>query len=155
MDLLKNSSNYLEQQRRFMMVRFTLSATVGICMMTILGCAILYTNEAQQTDRLLSAAGFKMLPADTPQKDELLSSLTPLKLQYRIKDDKTLFFYPDPYDCKCIYTGDRAAYDRFDRLAVEADIADEEKKAALMNEEAAMEFGPWGWGWLGGPWGWW
>jgi hypothetical protein len=137
------------------MARITFLAIIGIFILTISGCAILRTNEAQQTDRLLSAAGFKMLPADTPQKDELLSSLTPLKLQYRIRDAKTLFFYSDPYDCKCVYTGDQSAYDRFEKLAVEADIAKEEQEAALMNEETAMEFEPWGWGWLGGPWGWW
>jgi len=137
------------------MARITFLAIIGIFILTISGCAILRTNEAQQTDRLLSAAGFKMLPAYTPQKDELLSSLTPLKLQYRIRDAKTLFFYSDPYDCKCVYTGDQSAYDRFEKLAVEADIAKEEQEAALMNEEAAMGFGPWGWAWLGGPWGWW
>ncbi|MGH7900902.1 MAG: hypothetical protein ACRENZ_04120 [Thermodesulfobacteriota bacterium] len=136
------------------MARITFLAIIGIFILTISGCAILRINEAQQTDRLLSAAGFKMLPADTPQKDELLSSLTPLKLQYRIRDDKTLFFYSDPYDCKCVYTGDQSAYDRFEKLAVEAEIAKEEQEAALMNEETAMEFESWGWGWLGGPWGW-
>lgn len=137
------------------MARITFVAIIGIFILTISGCSILRTGEAQQTDRLLSASGFKMLPAGTPQKIELLNSLPPLKLQYRIKDNKTLYIFSAPYDCKCVYTGDQSAYDRFEKLAVEADIAKEEQEAGLMNEETAMGFEPWGWGWLGGPWGWW
>ncbi|MBI4228605.1 MAG: hypothetical protein HY693_02660 [Deltaproteobacteria bacterium] len=102
---------------------------------------------------MLAAAGFKTLPADTPEKEEMLNSLQPLKLQYRVKDGNLLYVYADPYNCKCVYTGDQAAYDRYARLAQEAAVAEEEQQAALMNEEAAMEMNSWDW--LGGPWGWW
>ncbi|MFQ5788707.1 MAG: hypothetical protein ACE5H1_12090 [Thermodesulfobacteriota bacterium] len=127
----------------------------GLVVLTVLGCAAIHKSEAEQTDKLLAAAGFKTLPADTPQKMQMLDSLPPLKLKYRLKDGKPLYFFADPYDCKCIYTGDQAAYARFQKLAEQAQIAEEEQQAALMNEEAAMQFGPFGWGWLGGPWGLW
>ena len=51
-----------------------------------------------------------------------------------------------PYNCKCVYTGNQAAYDRYAKLAQEAAIAQEEQQAALMNEEAAMEMNSWDWG---------
>ncbi|MDA2918777.1 hypothetical protein MYX76_04675 [Desulfobacterota bacterium AH_259_B03_O07] len=135
------------------MRKTALITITGLAVLTFLGCAAMRRSEAEQTDRLLAAAGFKILPADTPQKLEMIESLPPLKLQYRVKDGTPLYFFADPYDCKCIYTGDQAAYDRFQRLAEQARIAEEEQQAALMNEEAAMEFSPFGWGWMGGPWG--
>ena len=134
-------------------MKITLLTTIGMMILMHLSCATIRTSEAQQVDSLLAAAGFKMLPADTPEKEEMLNSLPALKLQYRVKDGNPLYFYADPYNCKCVYTGDQAAYDRYEKLAQEAAIAEEEQQAALMNEEAAMEMNSWDW--LGGPWGWW
>ena len=128
------------------MNRLTILFVVGLIILTQWSCATIRTTEAEQTDRLLAAAEFKMLLADTPQKEEMLNALPPLKLQYRVKDGNPLYFFADPYDCKRIYTGDQAAYDRFQRLAEQAQIAEEEQQAALMNEEAAMQFSPFGWG---------
>jgi hypothetical protein len=135
------------------MMKITLLTIIGMMILMHLSCAAIRTSEAQQVDSLLAAAGFKMLPADTPEKEEMLNSLPPLNLQYRVKDGNPLYFYADPYNCKCVYTGDQAAYDRYEKLAQEAAIAEEEQQAALMNEEAAMEMNSWDW--LGGPWGWW
>jgi hypothetical protein len=134
-------------------MKITLLTIIGMMTLMHLSCAGIRTSEAQQVDSLLAAAGFKMLPADTPEKEEMLNSLPPLNLQYRVKDGNPLYFYADPYNCKCVYTGDQAAYDRYEKLAQEAAIAEEEQQAALMNEEAAMEMNSWDW--LGGPWGWW
>jgi hypothetical protein len=135
------------------MKSITLLITIGTMMLMQLGCAAIRTSEAKQVDSMLAASGFKILPADTPEKEEMLNSLPPLKLQYRVKDGNPLYFYADPYNCKCVYTGDQAAYDRYAKLVQEAAIAEEEQQAALMNEEAAMEMNSWDW--LGGPWGWW
>ncbi|HEX9665768.1 MAG TPA: hypothetical protein VGA95_04330 [Thermodesulfobacteriota bacterium] len=131
------------------MMKITLLTIIGMMILMHLSCAGIRTSEAQQVDSLLAAAGFKMLPADTPEKEEMLNSLPPLNLQYRVKDGNPLYFYADPYNCKCVYTGDQAAYDRYEKLAQEA----AEQQAAFINEEAAMEMNSWDW--LGGPWGWW
>jgi hypothetical protein len=135
------------------MMKITLLTTIGMMILMHLSCATIRTSEAQQVDSLLAAAGFKILPADTPEKEEMLNSLPPLKLQYRVKDGNPLYFYADSYNCKCVYTGDQVAYDRYAKLAQEAAIAEEEQQAAFINEEAAMEMNSWDW--LGGPWGWW
>ena len=134
------------------MTKITIFTTIGTIILLHLSCAAIRSSEAEQVDNLLAAAGFKMLPADTPEKEDMLNSLPPLKLQYRVKDGNPLYFYADPYNCKCVYSGDQVAYDRYARLAQESAIAEEEQQAALMNEEAAMEMNSWDW--LGGPWGW-
>lgn len=48
--------------------------------------------------------------------------------------------WADATDCKGIYVGSEAAYDRYQRLSVSQQIAEE-------NEMAAMNWGAWGaWG---------
>jgi hypothetical protein len=136
------------------MLKITIRITIGTMMILMyVSCAAIRSSEAGKVDSLLAASGFKMLPADTPEKEAMLNSLPPLKLQYRVKNGNPLYFYADPDNCRCVYTGDQAAYDRYAKLAQEASIAEEERQAALMNEEAAMDMNSWDW--LGGPWGWW
>ena len=126
------------------MLKITPLLTIGTMMILMhLSCAAIRSGEAEQVDSLLAAAGFEMLPADTPKKQAMLNSLPPLQLQYRVKNGNPLYFYADSYNCKCVYTGDQAAYDRYAKLAPEASIAEEEQQAALMNEEAAMEMNSW------------
>ena len=116
------------------------------------GCATVKSHDAQSTEELLGASGFVMIPAETPEEIANLNTLTPLKVEFSVKDNKPLYWYADPYSCKCVYTGDQAAYERYQKLRVEKNIADEEQEAALMNEQAAANANMWGW--LGGPWGW-
>jgi len=118
----------------------------------LIGCAAIKTEETVNTESLLSAAGFKMVPATTPKEKDMLSSLTPNKVQFSVKDNKPLYWYADPDNCGCVWTGDQDAYNRYERLLVESNIAEEQQETAEMMEEA--EFAPGYWGWAGGPWGW-
>lgn len=132
--------------------KFAVTGLLTVCF--LIGCAAIQTEETVDTESLLSAAGFQMVPADTPAEVDMLNSLPPNKVQFSVKDNKPLYWYADPNDCKCVWTGDQAAYDRYQNLVVQSNIANEEEEAAMMAEQA--EFGP-GigyWGWMGGPWGW-
>jgi len=134
------------------MIMVKISFMVLPAVFLLLSCAAIRSQDAQSTEELLSAAGFIMIPAETSEEFANLNSLTPLKVEFSVKDNKPLYWYADPYNCKCVYTGDQAAYDRYQRLRVDQNIADEEQETALMNEQAAYD--PNMWGWLGGPWGW-
>jgi len=127
---------------------FTLALALALA---LTGCAAIEKQEAQQqasqTEQLLSAAGFQMKLADTPQKLAHLQALTPLKLAPHPRDGKIYFIYADAQFCQCLYAGDQAAYQRYQRLAVAKNIANEQRLAAQMNEDAAMNWGMWG------PWG--
>lgn len=123
-----------------------------LSLLFILSCAAIKSQDAQSTEQMLSAAGFVMIPAQTPEEVAHLNSLTPLKVEFSVKDNKPLYWYADPYSCKCVFTGDQAAYENYEKIRVAQNIADEEEDAALMNEQAAADANMWGW--LGGPWGW-
>lgn len=117
---------------------------------SIVGCAAIQSNKTQSQEQLLSAAGFIMVPATTPAEFENLNTLTPHKVLFSVKDNKPLYWYADPTNCRCVYTGDQEAYQRYERLLTESQIANEVEDAAISNEAAGANM----WGWMGDPWGW-
>ena len=134
------------------MLRVKFALSLLFLVTAIAGCAAIQGEEAKSTDEMLAAAGFIIVSADTPEKEKMLDTLTPNKIQFSVRDNKPLYVYADPYNCKCIWTGDQAAYDRYQRMVYESNLVNEEEEAAMMAEQA--EFGPGLWGWAGGPWGW-
>lgn len=125
-------------------------ALVALLTLIVSGCAALQNQQAMETERLLSAAGFQMKLADTPAKMAHLKSLTQRKLVPHERDGKTYYVYADATSCQCLYAGTEKAYQRYQKLAVQKQIAEDRLNAAEMNENAAMDWGMWG------PWGpWW
>ena len=119
---------------------------VAVVLIAVLaGCAAMRQERARDKENMLAAAGFQMKPADTPKRVAHLQMLTPLKLlPYTRTDGKLLYVYADPKACKCIWVGDQAAYQRFQQLALQQQIAQEQMMTAQMNEDAAMNWGLWG-----------
>lgn len=108
------------------------------------GCAQIEKSNALATERELAASGFQMKFAKTPAQIAKASSLAQRKVTRVMgPDGKPRFVWADVADCKCVYVGTEAAYDRFQKLSVEQQIA-------LENQMAAMDWNAWG------PWGpWW
>src|SRR5262249_31941802 len=77
-----------------------------------------------------------------------LQTMTPQKLVPHSRDGKLYYAYADAEFCKCLYVGDPAAYQKYQQLAVQQKLAQEQVNAAAMNENAAMNWGLWGpfWG---------
>src|SRR5687768_80185 len=63
------------------------------------GCAFAVSN----TESLLTQAGFRKLPADTPKRVEHLQTVAPHKLIRRTADGKSYYVFADPSSCKCLY----------------------------------------------------
>ncbi len=107
------------------------------------GCAALQPTpqeRAQHLDPMLSAAGFQMIPASTPEKSAQLKQLPPLKVNYYVgKDGKPRYWMADPYDCNCIFLGDEQAYQKYQDLRLQARLAREQEQAAEEQAEAAQE----------------
>jgi len=101
--------------------------------------------EIKQKEQLLSAAGFSMNYADTPDKLDHLKLQEQHKIIPYIKDGKSYFVYADSSTCQCMYVGDDTAYQQFNKLQVQHDIAE-------MNQEWEMNGGRWGQPWGNGPW---
>jgi len=117
----------------------------GICLMfavALSACALFQESPRQRAERIepmLSAAGFNMLPADNDQKISAIQSLPPLKMRYYTKDGKLTYWFADPDYCRCVYTGNEAAYQRYQNLKIQSQMAQQAEMAAEANEEAAEE----------------
>jgi len=126
--------------------------TATALLLLLAGCSLFRVTpqqQAAQVEPVLAAAGFRILPADTPEKLAHLQKLPPLKLTPRQHNGQIQYAYADPYSCTCLYVGDEQAYQKYQRLALEQNIAHEQQEAAMLNEDAATQmqadfWGPFG-----------
>jgi hypothetical protein len=121
-----------------------IAATLAAVVILGSGCAAIRKSEVETQEQLLSAAGFQMKLADTPQKLAHLQEMTRQKLVPHTKDGKLYYAYADPEVCKCLFVGDEPAYQKYQQLAIQQKVAQERVNAAAMNENAAMNWGLWG-----------
>jgi hypothetical protein len=113
----------------------------GVVALTLAGCA---SQEAKSTEQLLAAADFQVRYADTPQKLAKLEALTQRKLvAHQTAGGGVRYVYADAAGCKCVYAGDEKAYQEYQRLRVQENIAGEQEMTAEMNRDAAMDWGLW------------
>jgi hypothetical protein len=98
-------------------------------------------DQAQKIEPNLSAAGFTMLPADTPEREQKLSTLLPLQVQYYVgKTGKLHYWMADPYYCKCMYVGTEQAYQQYEKIKVNEQLVEKEGEISRQNlEERQME----------------
>ena len=102
-------------------------------------------STTQPTENMLSAAGFKIVPASTPEKQSHLKTLPPHKVTMVQRDGKTYFVFPDQKQ-QVLYVGQQEQYNEYQKLRMQAQLAAEEINAAELNSQAA--WGTWG-GWGG------
>jgi hypothetical protein len=106
------------------------------------GCTALRQSAAMDTERSLAAAGFQMKLADTEKKLAHVESLPQRKLTRVPFQGGLRYVYADAQFCRCLYAGTEKAYDRYQKLRIQQEVAEEES-------EASMDWGGWG-AW--GPW---
>jgi len=75
------------------------------------------TNAGPKTEDLLSQAGFRRVPADTPQKVAHMQTLPDRRLIGRTYQGKKYYVYSDPEGCKCVYLGTPAQYATYQNIA--------------------------------------
>jgi hypothetical protein len=122
--------------------RWTLTVVVALAV-ALAGCAAMQTAQTQSTEQLLAASGFHMKLADTPTKQAKLGTLMPNKIVPHDYKNKVLYVYADPANSR-LFVGDQQAYQNFQTLAVEKQIAEDQRQAAAMNADAAMDWDMWG-----------
>jgi len=116
-------------------------------------------QQAEQIEPMLSAAGFRMLPADTPERQQQLESLLSLQVQYYIGKTGNLHYWmADPDYCKCMYIGTEEDYQKYEKLkldeqfqAKEGEISQQTLEAQQLEEMDMQEemFNPYGMGLVG------
>ncbi len=77
----------------------------------VLGMAACATTAG--TESLLAQAGFRQLPADSPQKVAHLQTLPERRLVARTYQGKKYYVFSDPNGCKCLYIGNPAQYQAY------------------------------------------
>jgi hypothetical protein len=102
------------------------------------------TSQVQNKEDMLAAAGFTLVPANTPQRQASLKALPPHKFSRQVRNNNVVYTYADPTICNCLYVGNQAAYGRYRADVFQKQIADEQQMTAQMYQ---MDWGPWGPGW--------
>ena len=106
--------------------------------------AVSACSPVQNKEDMLAAAGFSLVPANTPQRQASLSALPPHKFVHQVRNNAVVFIYADPTICDCLYVGNQAAYDRYRQDVFAQNIANEQEMTAQINQ---MDWGVWGPGW--------
>ncbi|WP_373047321.1 hypothetical protein [Vulgatibacter sp.] len=106
------------------------------------GCASAQKNE--RTETILTAAGFEMRQADTPEKEAHLRQLEQRRLVEHMQDHIPFYVYADAEGCNCMYVGDEADYRNYQQLAAQEELAEERREAVQAEQAAAMDWELWG-----------
>lgn len=125
-------------------VIFQALAAIALLGLALAGCASTQKAEVQNKDNLLAAAGFQLRPADTPARIASLKKLPPNKFSVLNKNGQPVFVYPDPTICGCLYYGTMDNYSAYQQLALDQRLASEQEMAAMLNQQAAFDYAPWG-----------
>src|SRR5215472_12402315 len=123
------------------MKKFKVLLTTGVLVALAIGCSTTKSRE-----NMLSAAGFKMVPADTPERVAHLNSLPPDKITTVQRNGTLYYTFPDPKH-NVLYVGQQEQYQEYQKLRLQNQMTQEQLSAAEMNENAWGVWGPWG----GGP----
>ena len=77
--------------------------------------ALTSTQQPEEIEPMLRAAGFESLKAATPAQQQRLKLLPALQLgYYRDKNGDANYWLADANDCNCLFHGDEAAYQRYE-----------------------------------------
>jgi hypothetical protein len=129
------------------MQRGTLPTTPGLALVVaalLVGCTAIEGDDARDTEQQLAAAGFDIKLADSPARREHLETLPQHQLVRFERDGRPYYVFADPEWCKCMYAGNQADYDAYQRLAAQQEVAEEQEQAAAMEEDASMNWDLWG-----------
>jgi hypothetical protein len=103
-----------------------------------LGCA-----STHQTEDLLSAAGFKIIAANTPQQQQHLKTLPSHKMRRVHRKGKTYYVYADPAH-NLIYVGNQLQYDQYRDLRLAKNVFEQDLQDAELNAQEAAGWEAWG-----------
>lgn len=112
------------------------------------GCASIANENVKDIERKLSAAGFQMKLADTPEKLSHLKRMADRRLVPSSLDGQTVFVYADAESCKCVFVGSQKNYQEYERLSIQQNVVNEQQATAadleMEQTNAEMNWGLWG-----------
>jgi hypothetical protein len=110
------------------------------------GCASIELARRENTENLLSAAGFDVIPANSPARQKSLSALTPFTIVRNWDGDEARYAYADP-EQNILFSGNQSAYAKYQQFRLQQQIANANIQAAQLNMNAAHQWNDWAcWG---------
>jgi len=103
---------------------FSLIGAFALLALTV-GCA-----NTQHTENLLSAAGFRTVIANTPQRQEQLKALPPNKVTLVQRNGKNYYVYADPANYQ-VYVGTPSEYQKYQQLRLASNLAQDQLETWL------------------------
>ena len=119
-------------------------AILSILIITLAGCSTLRNKKTMNTEEVLYKAGFQMKRADTPEKLAHLKTLPQRKIVSHIHKGIPRYFYADADGCKCLYLGDRDAFQSFQHISLEKEVAAHEYVAGGNFVYVEVDWNVWG-----------
>lgn len=126
-------------------MKLTSIATLAFVGLSVAGCV----SDIENKGNMLSAAGFNIRVATTPKQIASLRTLPPHTFVLQTKNGRPIYLFADPQVCNCIYYGSEQNYQTYRQMVFAQNLADQQQMTAMMYQQAAFDFGPWG----PGPWG--
>jgi hypothetical protein len=114
-----------------------------LAMCALTACQTQQQRVEQREDKL-SAAGFIVRPANTPERLVMLNKLPPHKFVQRVNGDVVHYVYADPLVCGCLYVGSQQAYNQYKANQLQQQLADQQQMTAQTYSDAAWNWGAWG-----------
>jgi hypothetical protein len=124
----------MEKSMKHIFAGLNLIGALALLALTV-GCA-----NTQHTENLLSAAGFRTVIANTPQRQEQLKALPPDKVTLVQRHGKNYYVYADPANNQ-IFVGTPSQYQKYQQLRLANNLAQDELQTAQLNS-----WGPGLWG---------
>jgi hypothetical protein len=112
-----------------------LSAMAGALFLT--GCAGM---GSANTTSLLTAAGFRARTPQTPKQQQMYAALPPYQVQRATVAGKGVFYVYKDEKAGVAYVGREQEYQRYQQLAIQQQIAQNQIMAAEMEQQAALDW---------------
>ena len=117
-----------------------LAGVIGTIFFT--GCA---SMGSANTTALLTAAGFRARTPQTPRQQQIYAGLPPYQVERATVPGKGVFYVYKDENAGLAYIGREAEYQRYQQLAIQQQIAQNQIAAAEMERAAAWQwYGAWG-----------
>jgi hypothetical protein len=124
-------------------MRTTLRPSTILILLSTLSGAILIAGCASMTsantESLLTAAGFRARTPQTPKQQQIYAALPPYKVQRATVKGQVFYVYKDE-KAGFAYVGREAEYQRYQQLAIQQQMAQNQIAAAEMEQQAALDW---------------
>jgi hypothetical protein len=112
-------------------MKIALATVTAIASLGLVACQSTRGRVSDKED-LLSAAGFSIKLADSPEGQQGLRSLPANQFVPKSQGDQVTFLYADPVVCNCLYVGDQQAYNNYQHEIFERKLTEQQHLAVQM-----------------------